>query len=129
MATFEPKRKLRAVKSDRDPFGTAVGLDRYLAGLSADMLLCRDLGHAWKPYTAKWLPVDKCYESKLICSRCETFRFRWLSKTGQLLGTAYTYSDGYLVVGMGRLATSDRDRIRSVSLQRMLTEADAADDM
>jgi len=81
---------------------------------------CRDFGHSWRPYTAKWNAKERAYETQLKCQRCTTLRQRWLSAKGEQLSGNYDYPDGYLVKGMGRLTGHDRDVIRLQSVLAVL---------
>lgn len=81
---------------------------------------CRDFGHSWRPYSARWIPQDNCYRSELECQRCHTVRTRFLSRTGEQLSSAYDYVEGYQVHGMGRLTGHDRDIIRLQSILSVL---------
>jgi hypothetical protein len=108
------RRKLRAVNS----------LDSFIGHLSAEQLLCRDIGHNWRPFTAAWLPEQRCYESTLKCTRCKTQRRREIGRNGERLSNRYEYEDGYTAKGVGRLNESDRDRIRLASILSLVpTEA------
>jgi uncharacterized C2H2 Zn-finger protein len=91
-------------------------LAETIASLDPDHIQCRDFGHSWTPYAARWIPKDREYESVLRCTRCQTLRTRRLSRTGQLIANHYGYSDGYLLRGIGRMTSSDRDTIRVASV-------------
>lgn len=95
--------------------------------LRTDYLQCRDFGHSWRPYTARWDARENAYRTELRCSRCKTIRVRWIGPRGQQLDSRYDYSDGYLVKGIGRLTGSDRDALRLESVLRVLPE-DADED-
>jgi len=91
-------------------------LDDALGKMNADYIQCRDFGHSWRPFTARWMQSENAYESQLKCTRCTTVRTRWLSRTGEQLTGQYNYADGYLVKGMGRLTGTDRDKVRLRSI-------------
>ncbi len=95
--------------------------------MPSSYLQCRDFGHSWRPYTATWIPDEKCYEVQLRCNRCRTIRVRDIGQTGALVGNKYKYADGYLVTGMGRLEGTERDMMRLESVLRILPD-DAAED-
>jgi hypothetical protein len=88
--------------------------------MTDDHLHCRDWGHAWKAYTAK--AVVGGFESILVCDRCETFRVRYLTRTGAVKRTNYRYPPGYLVKGLGALTAQQRDTMRLLSLTRLMEE-------
>ena len=102
-------------------------LEKFINTLELEHLQCRDFGHSWRPFTARWMAEDRCYESQLRCGRCGTLRVRRLSRTGSQIGSHYDYPEGYVTKGMGRLTGSDRDKIRLASLLRVLVE-DTADE-
>lgn len=52
-----------------------------------------------------------------MCTRCETVRRRLLDGNGGLLANGYTYPEGYLVQGVGRLTGDDRNGLRLAGLQ------------
>jgi len=80
-------------------------------------LHCRDYGHAWRPFNARYLPDERSYEQVLRCTRCRAQRFRVLDSRGQVVSSRYAYKRGYLVQGMGRLSTSERGLIRLASVK------------
>jgi len=102
-------------------------LQDAVAKMELAYVQCRDFGHSWRPYSARWLQAYNSYESQLQCQRCKTVRTRFLSATGSQLSGGYDYADGYLVKGMGRLTGSDRDVIRLASITA-LVQADTAND-
>jgi hypothetical protein len=91
-----------------------------LSRMNDSYLLCRDFGHMWRPYQARYIPQRKQYEERLRCERCTTVRVRLLTNTGAQLGNAYIYADGYTMEGFGRLTGTDRDAVRLASLQTVL---------
>jgi hypothetical protein len=95
-------------------------LKTALHGMKDDHLLCRDFGHSWRPFQARYIPQRRQYEERLKCSRCGTVRVRLLTSTGGQLGNAYVYPDGYALQGFGRLTGTDRDAVRLASLQTVL---------
>jgi hypothetical protein len=98
------------------------GLEAALEAMEPEFLSCRDFGHGWMPHNARYLPESKCYESQLRCSRCGTIRTRHLSMSGAQLSSAYDYTPGYQIAGMGRLTGTDRDVIRLRSILALLPE-------
>jgi len=105
-----------AKRSAPQPVTTAQAIGQ----MRLDHLQCRDFGHSWRPYTARWAEADKCYESVLRCQRCSTLRLRYLSSRGDLVSSRYDYADGYLIAGMGRLDGADRAQIRLESVLRVM---------
>jgi len=129
-ALREPSRRGR---SHLQPVGEApkgtheFDLAAAVKRMDLGFLQCRDFGHSWRPFTARWMPQDNCYESQLQCQRCKTVRTRFLSRRGEQLSGGYDYAEGYLVKGMGRLTGTDRDSIRLASIQAVL-QHDAAEE-
>jgi len=93
---------------------------RAIETMPLDHLQCRDWGHSWRPFTAHWVEADKCFESVLRCQRCRSVRIRYLSARGELLSSRYDYADNYLVEGIGRLDSEDRNHIRLASVLRVI---------
>lgn len=92
--------------------------DHTVEDISNEFLQCRDFGHAWKPHNVK---VDrKAQEIHRIFSclhECGTERTQVLSADGYILRNFYTYADGYVLKGLGRLDAGDRARIRVMGTQ------------
>lgn len=94
---------------------------RWAESLSDDFLICRDLGHVWRPHTAAWNAKLRVYDRTLRCGRCHALRHQTLSQTGHSLSVHYSYPTGYLApAGTGALGGSDRDTLRLVSVTRFL---------
>lgn len=96
-------------------------LNQVVSKMDLSQVQCRDFGHSWRPYSARWLPSYNSYESQLQCMRCKTVRTRFLSRTGEQLNNNYDYAEGYLVKGMGRLTGHDRDVIRLASILAVIS--------
>ena len=94
-----------------------------IAGMPDTHLLCRDFGHSWRPWDAQWVPQRRQYLEALLCSRCQTVRRRLLDEYGAQLGQSYTYADGYLVHGVGRLTGDDRNSLRLAGLRAVMRAA------
>ena len=103
-------------------------LEHAIHEMDLSYVQCRDFGHSWRPYTARWIPGDNAYRSELKCQRCTAIRVRYLSRTGSQVGGQYDYPDGYLVKGMGRLTGTDRDIIRLQSVLAVLPPDTAQED-
>lgn len=86
-------------------------------------LLCRDLGHLWKPFRASFNLTERAYERTLRCSRCKTERSQTLSQVGAVLKNNYDYPEGYLVPKLGRLAGESRNMVRLESVSRAIEAA------
>lgn len=91
-----------------------------LVAMADEHLLCRDFGHSWRPWAAEWIPQRRQYAEALVCSRCTSVRHRLLDEYGALLGNSYTYAEGYLVHGLGRLTGDDRNDLRLASLRAVM---------
>jgi hypothetical protein len=97
-------------------------LEAAVQGLRPEFLQCRDYGHAWRKFTAKWLPSFNLYDVREKCMRCDTTRARSIGRHGERLGAQYEYPDGYQMTGMGRLSGDDRDVIRLASVLHVLDD-------
>lgn len=85
----------------------------WAADMPEAFLACRDLGHTWRPLTARYDPDVNSYARTLRCSRCRTTRSQTLSLSGLILGNQYEYPDGYQVpAGSGRIDQQGRGIIR-----------------
>lgn len=71
---------------------------------------CRTLGHAWRYTQVTGNPT--AYVQHLQCMRCRSDKHQELDAAGFIVRTSYTYSQDYLLAGMGRLDRSDRATLR-----------------
>lgn len=92
----------------------------FAAELPEKFLLCRELGHLWRPYDAHWDTEHNCYVRVLRCTRCYTRRHQNLSSLGGVLASHYEYVDGYQSKGLGRIEKEGRDRLRLESITRTI---------
>lgn len=100
----------------------------WAAHLAERFLMCRDMGHAWRPYTAAWVPKDRQYARTLRCQRCKTDRVQRLSASGYVESTHYIYPDDYaLPAGSGSYDTAARAAVHLASVQHMLTDDDSTE--
>lgn len=95
----------------------------FAAGLSTSYLLCRELQHNWKPFSAHWDEEHHNYERVIRCVRCRTRKVQRLSDRGGILSSHYEYPDGYLHATLGRIVGEARDTLRLESLIRSLDHA------
>ena len=120
-----PQETMKAGGSaGRKPLGDPhlIEIQKAVAAMTLEHVQCRDFGHSWRPFHARWIPADNLYESQLRCSRCTTIRTRFLSRTGEQLSSGYDYAEGYTTKGLGRLSGSDRNVIRLQSIQSVLVQ-------
>lgn len=75
-----------------------------------EQMLCRDLQHAWSPFTAK--REKKHIIRVLTCLRCHAKKEQVMDLRGYVKKTRMTYPHGYLRPGGGRLTRTDRAAIR-----------------
>jgi len=106
----------------RRPTKRTRSIDEALGDLDDSSLQCRDFGHSWRPFDARWLPSRRQYDERLQCGRCKTLRVRLLDSRGAQLAAHYVYPDGYLVKGLGRLTGTDRDALRLAGVQLLLEQ-------
>lgn len=95
----------------------------WASDLDEPHLLCRDLGHLWKPLGATFNLDQRAFERTLRCSRCRTERSQTLSRVGAVLKNNYDYPEGYLVPKLGRLAGDSRNVVRLESVNRSIEAA------
>lgn len=78
-------------------------------------LECRDYGHAWRAQDVKISRKQREIHRVFGClHKCGTERTQVLSVDGHILRSFYTYPDGYVLPGIGRLSIDDRARIRVI---------------
>lgn len=100
----------------------AESLDAYVEGLTAGMLDCRDFGHQWKPWGARWAGDAHGWERRLRCPRCKTERVQMVSRSGHVLTNRYLYPDGYLAPALPDAPRISRDQFRLESITRFTTK-------
>lgn len=95
--------------------------DEWAHDLPDRYLLCRDMGHVWRPYTARLVPGG--YERTLRCSRCHTTRDQSISSGGIVLSGHYTYEPGYRApASVGFLSKDARSTLRLESTLRLISK-------
>lgn len=97
-------------------------VEQFAHQLPEAYLTCRDLGHSWRPFTARALPRREGggFERVVKCSRCPTRRVEHLSTSGERLASNMAYPKGYLHKGLGRIVGEGRDVLRLESVTRVL---------
>jgi len=105
----------------RSPEGANVeDVKAFAQELSTAFLLCRELQHNWKPFSAFWDEDHHCYVRSIRCVRCRTRKIQRLSSSGAVLTSHYEYADGYLAEHIGRIIGEARDSLRLESVTRSL---------
>lgn len=100
----------KAADSVGDVFATAVKKYPDL------MLACRDLGHHWRPVTAK---REKDGIARVMeCTTCGAERYQTLDRQGYIVSSSYRYQAGYTIPGIGRLTAEHRATMRLASIDR-----------
>jgi hypothetical protein len=94
----------------------------FAEGLSDAYLMCREMGHLWKPFSAWWNAEERCYSRTLRCTRCKTDREQLLSSQGAIVSSHYDYPDGYQREGLGRISGLGRDRLRLETMTRLIKD-------
>jgi hypothetical protein len=91
--------------------------------LSDAYIMCRDMGHTWRPFRARFDPEVNGYQRVLRCGRCKTEREQTISASGLILSGHYNYPDGYsLPAGTGRLTGEGRGALRLESTLRLISK-------
>lgn len=113
------RRHLRAA-----PPSETVTPDVFAARLTDAALHCRELGHTWRPMTARWEPESRSFHRRLRCSKCRTERVQLLSSRGHVVSNHYVYPDGYLAKNVEGGLTGRRDVYRLEAVIRSLDESE-----
>ena len=114
-------RRRRRIVAEAD----ANEVEQWAHTLKQTWLLCRELGHTWKPFTARYVPEQRAYERTLRCPRCATERRQVLDGSGHVVSSSYVHPDGYLHKGLGRVTGEGRDALRLESLHRFIEQTTA----
>lgn len=78
--------------------------------MHVDMLTCRDFGHMWAARTIN--RYRDYFERVLVCGRCATEAVQRLGRDGTVLDRRYSYAEGYLMKGVGRLDSVGKGALR-----------------
>jgi len=120
-----PRRLSREAARVAAATANPVEVGAWAEDLPERFLLCRDLGHTWRPFLAKFDTEERAYKRVLKCGRCRTERTQLISMNGVPLSGAYDYPDGYTApTGAGRLDSSGRGALRLVSIQRLIEKSE-----
>lgn len=105
--------KRRSVQTD--------SIEAWVEALPDSFMLCRDMGHTWRPFRAFWDETLKGYIRIIRCGRCKTERRQLISSTGEVLRGYYQYNEGYQVPkGVGRFGVEGRAYLRLESTLRII---------
>lgn len=89
--------------------------------LSDSFIMCRDMGHTWRPFKARYEQEMNAYNRVLRCGRCKTERLQTIGLDGLILSGNYIYPDGYQTPhGSGRITGTGRGALRLESTLRIL---------
>jgi hypothetical protein len=113
-----PRRKRRLVADEAEPSE----VEQWAHTLKQSWLLCRELGHNWRPHTARFVPEQRAYERSLRCTRCTCERRQLLDGSGHIVSSQYVHPEGYLHKGLGRIIGEGRDALRLESLHRFIEQ-------
>ena len=101
-------------------------IDAWIEHLPESFLGCRDMGHSWRPYTARFEASERRFRRVLRCSRCKTDRVQSLSTSGVIESTHYEYPDDYLAPkGAGVFDSAARAYVRLASVTHWLEAHEA----
>jgi len=114
------RRHLSAAPTSAEP----VTADVFAARLSDTALHCRELGHTWRPMTARWEAESRSFHRRLRCSKCRTERVQLLSARGHVVSNHYVYPDGYLAKNVEGGLSGRRDVYRLEAVIRQLDESE-----
>lgn len=93
----------------------------WSSDLPDSYILCRDMGHTWRPFRAVYNSEYNCYDRTLRCGRCKTERSQSISTDGLILSGTYDYPDGYQApAGTGRIDGNGRGALRLESTLRVI---------
>lgn len=89
--------------------------------LSEEAMLCRDLGHVWRPYRAERRPKGAGFIRTMRCRTCGCERRQYMDRWGAISSNTYSYPDHYLLPG-GGFTRADRATLRLKRVQELLDE-------
>jgi hypothetical protein len=90
--------------------------------LTEEAMLCRDLGHIWRPYKAERRPKGQGFIRTMRCRTCNCERRQYLDRFGAVSSNNYRYPAGYLVGG--GFTREDRQELRLHQVTYLLDEGE-----
>lgn len=109
-----------------DPFAGSAdpkAVRAWAEDLPDAFIMCRDMGHTWRPYRASWNPQERGYDRVLRCGRCKTERKQLISESGLIERGSYDYPDGYSApAGTGHIDGNGRGALRLESTLRLISK-------
>jgi len=126
MAARARKQIEPLIPKTREGYADRAEVESFAGGLMISHLHCREMGHNWRAWVARWDEEHRCYERALRCTRCRTERWQSISTSGAMVASSYKYPEGYTAQGIGRIVGEGRDALRLESLTRALADVDTA---
>lgn len=103
------------------PATQPLSIEAWTDSLDDTFLLCRDVGHTWRPFRAAI--EDSYYWRVMRCGRCKTERVQYLTMSGHIASGHYVYPEGYLAPkGSGPMYGDARDHLRLESVLRTISK-------
>jgi hypothetical protein len=97
--------------------------ERMIGGFEDRWLICRDIGHSWKPGALHKTAEHIYFRRELACRNCKTVRTDVYSLWGSRVGSpTYRYPDGYQLSGLRDWGVSRDDFRREVMKRAGFTE-------
>lgn len=116
MAQTKPRRKFRLRFAQRE------AVEKAAVEWDDHVVSCRIYGHLWRPLTVTSDPDG--YIVTQGCSSCGNRRHQVMDLRGFARPWHYSYVDGYLTKGLGRIGDEGRAALRLAALRTVkITEA------
>lgn len=107
----KPKRKIRFRFAERDD------VEKATVEWDDNVISCRTYGHLWRPLT---VTHDRDgYIVTQACSSCGNRRHQAMDARGFAQHWNYSYVEGYLTKGLGRIGDEGRAALRLAALRNM----------
>lgn len=119
----------RLINRNSDGYAARDEVERFAEGLSVGHLACREMGHNWRAWTARFDAEHNSFERALRCTRCRTERHQSIGLSGAMLSNNYKYPEGYSAEGIGRIVGEGRDALRLESMTRTLKSVQPVQDV
>jgi hypothetical protein len=94
-------------------------VQRAAAGWDDEVLKCRTDGHRWEDSRATRNDRYKYIRIVQVCPRCVSERITEMDFYGEVFDRHIDYSEGYLLVGLGRISGQGRNVLRMTSVERL----------
>lgn len=94
-------------------------VEKAAAAWDDEILKCRTDGHRWEDRRAAKNMEYRFIRIVQVCPRCACERITEMDFYGEVFSRSIDYSEGYLLVGLGRISGQGRNVLRMATVERL----------